>query len=227
MKARKTKRADLENKRGIFFQIGLIITLGLILAAFEWSSSIGQDYSYELIDDNGLEEEIMQLTREKVIKPPPPPVPQVVEVLTILDDDEIPDNELLIEDVESDQEMIIDIDTYIIDEDNVDDDAPFIVVADMPSFQGGGLLEFRSWVMNNLRYPKIAVENGVSGKVYVQFIVNAKGRIQDAVIIRGADPSLNEESLRVVLSSPKWVPGKQGGKAVKVQYTLPIHFLLQ
>jgi periplasmic protein TonB len=226
MKTKKTKRADLENKRGIFFQIGLIITLGFILAAFEWSSSIGQDLSYELIDNYGMEEEIMQLTREKVIKPPPP-VPQVVEVLTILDDDEIIDNELLIEGVESDQEMIIDIETYIDDEDNVEDDAPFILVADMPSFQGEGLEKFRSWVMKNLKYPKIAVENGISGKVYVQFVVNARGRVENAVILRGVDPSINQESIRVVMSSPKWAPGKQGGKAVRVQYTLPIHFLLK
>ena len=226
MKAKKTKRADLEKKRGIFFQIGLIITLGLILAAFRWSSPI-QNESYEPNNGIGIEEEIMQITREKVIKPPAPPVPQVIEVLSILDDDAILDEELIIKDVESDQEMIIDIDPFIIDEDNVEDEAPFHIVADMPSFRGGDLLEFRSWVMKNLKYPKIAIENGVSGKVYVQFVVNAKGRVQDAVIIRGVDPSLNEESLRVVLSSPKWVPGKQGGRAVKVQYTLPIHFLLQ
>ena len=120
MKTKKTKRADLENKRGIFFQIGLIITLGLILAAFEWSSSNGHNISFEFIDNYGVEEEIMQLTREKVIKPPAPPLPQAVEVLTILDDDVILDNEFLIKDVESDQEMIIDIETYIDDEDNVD-----------------------------------------------------------------------------------------------------------
>ncbi|MCK4751640.1 MAG: TonB family protein, partial [Bacteroidales bacterium] len=98
---------------------------------------------------------------------------------------------------------------------------------DMPSFQGKGQEGFRSWIANNLRYPDIAAENGISGKVYVQFAVNSKGVVVDAVVVRGVDPALDKEASRVVMSSPKWAPGKQRGKSVKVQFTFPINFVLQ
>ena len=86
---------------------------------------------------------------------------------------------------------------------------------------------FREWIAQNLRYPEIAAENGISGKVYVQFAVNSKGEVVDAVVVRGVDPALDREAIRVVSSSPKWMPGKQRGKPVKVQVTLPINFVLQ
>ena len=97
----------------------------------------------------------------------------------------------------------------------------------MPMFRGEGLKGFHSWVAKNLKYPEIAAENGISGKVYIQFVVNRQGKVEDAVIIRGADPSLDNEAIRVVMSSPKWSPGKQRGKSVKVQFTIPINFVLQ
>ena len=223
---KKTNKADLESKRGIFLQIGLIITLGVILAAFEWSSSSSQMKSFEISDGVGLEEEIIPITRQKEIKPPPPPKLKVIEFINIVDDDDLIEDDPFIGDVEADQNMEIDINPYIDDEEPVEDEL-FIIVEDMPRFQGGELEQFRMWVMKNLNYPEIAAENGVSGKVYVQFVVNTKGQVEDAVIFKGVDLALNQESIRVVMSSPKWVPGKQRGKTVRVQYILPINFVLQ
>ncbi len=103
----------------------------------------------------------------------------------------------------------------------------FIIVEDMPKFRGGDHNAFQAWIQRNLRYPEIAVENGISGRVFVKFAVNTEGKVVDAKVVRGVDPALDKEALRVINSSPKWDPGKQRGKPVKVQFTFPVVFILQ
>jgi protein TonB len=227
METKKTKKADLENKRGIFLQIGLIVVLGLTLAAFEWSSRPNMENTLGELADVDLEEEIVPITRQQEVKPPPPPPPpKVTEVLNIVKDDVQIDDELIVDDAEADQNMQIDIVEFQ-EEEEVADEEVFFIVEDMPSFQGKGQEGFREWIAQNLRYPEIAAENGISGKVYVQFAVNSKGQVVDAVVVRGVDPALDKEAIRVVMSSPKWTPGRQRGKPVKVQFTFPINFVLQ
>jgi protein TonB len=227
MELKKTKKADLENKKGIFLQVGLVVVLGLILAAFEWSSRPNMESSLGELADMDLEEEIIPITRQQDVKPPPPPPPpKVADVLNIVEDDVEIEDELIIEDAEADQNMVIEIVEFE-EEEEVAEEEVFFIVEDMPSFQGKGQEGFRTWIAKNLRYPEIAAENGISGKVYVQFAVNSKGQVVDAVVVRGVDPALDKEAARVVMESPKWAPGKQRGKAVKVQFTFPINFVLQ
>jgi protein TonB len=227
MELKKSKKADLENKKGIFLQIGLVIVLGLILAAFEWSSRPNMESTLGELADMDLEEEIIPITRQQDVKPPPPPPPpKVADVLMIVEDDVEIEDELIIEDAEADQNMEIEIVEFE-EEEEVAEEEVFFIVEDMPSFQGKGQEGFRSWIAKNLRYPEIAAENGISGKVYVQFAVNSKGQVVDAVVVRGVDPALDKEASRVVMASPNWSPGKQRGKAVKVQFTFPINFVLQ
>ena len=114
----------------------------------------------------------------------------------------------------------------VTDEEEAEEEV-FFIVEDMPQFQGGGKEKFREWIAQNLQYPPIAAENGISGRVFVQFAVNAKGEVVDVVVVRGVDPALDKEAVRVVKSSPKWTPGKQRGRPVKVQFTFPIVFVLQ
>ncbi len=109
----------------------------------------------------------------------------------------------------------------------VDEEEVFFVVEDMPKFKGANLSSFRTFVHNNLDYPKIAKENGVSGRVFVQFDIDTIGKVVNVVVVRGVDPSLDKEAVRVVKSSPLWEPGKQRGKPVKVRFTFPIAFQLQ
>ena len=109
----------------------------------------------------------------------------------------------------------------------VEEEPVFFIVEEMPSFQGKGEDGFRQYIAKNLRYPEIAAENGISGRVYVQFAVNSKGQVVDAVVVRGIDPALDQEALRVVTSSPRWEPGRQRGTPVKVQFTFPINFILE
>ncbi len=227
MELKKSKKADLESKKGIFLQIGLVVVLGIILAAFEWSSRPNMESSLGELADMDLEEEIIPITRQQDVKPPPPPPPpKVADVLNIVEDDVEIEDELIIEDAEADQNMEIEIVEFE-EEEEVAEEEVFFIVEDMPSFQGKGQEGFRTWIAKNLRYPEIAAENGISGKVYVQFAVNSKGKVVDAVVVRGVDPALDKEAVRVVTGSPKWSPGKQRGKAVKVQFTFPINFVLQ
>ena len=109
-----------------------------------------------------------------------------------------------------------------------EEEETFYIVEEMPTFNGGEpAIEFRKYIQQNLRYPEIAAENDISGRVIVQFAVNSQGKVVDAVVLMGVDPSLDREALRVVLSSPPWKPGKQRGKSVKVLFTFPINFVLQ
>lgn len=227
MELKKSKKADLESRRGIFLQIGFVVVLGIMLAAFEWSTKPNMENTLGNLADMDLEEEIIPITRQQEVKPPPPPPPpKVTEVLNIVEDDVEIEDELIIEDVESDQNMQIEIIQFD-EEEEVAEEEVFFIVEDMPSFQGKGQEGFRQWIAKNLRYPEIAAENGISGKVYVQFAVNSKGQVVDGVVVRGVDPALDKEAVRVVMASPKWAPGKQRGKSVKVQFTFPINFVLQ
>jgi len=226
MEIKKSDKANLEKKKGIFFQIGLIVVLSAVLIAFEWTSKPDTDGATMEVDEAAVEEEIIPVTRQEEVKPPPPPPPQVVEELLIVEDDVEIEDELIIEDIEADQDMAIDFSFEMEDEEQAEEEV-FVIVEDMPSFRGEGQDGFRKYIAQNLNYPEIAAENGISGRVFVQFAVNSSGNVVDAVVVRGVDPALDKEALRVVNSSPKWAPGKQRGKAVKVQFTFPINFVLQ
>jgi protein TonB len=227
MELKKSIKADLEKKKGVFIEIGLVVVLGLVLIAFEWTSRPNLNNSLGEMADMEMEEEIIPITRQQEVKPPPPPPPpKVTEVLNIVEDDVEIEDELIIDDAEADQNMEIEIVEFAEEEEVVEEEV-FFIVEDMPSFQGKGQEGFREFISKNLRYPEIAAENGISGKVYVQFAVNSKGKVVDAVVVRGVDPALDKEAVRVVISSPSWAPGKQRGKPVKVQFTFPINFVLQ
>ena len=132
-------------------------------------------------------------------------------------------------DMEATDDTEYDFTTMITDDgEDIEEEEVFYIVEDMPTFNGGEpATEFRKYIAQNLQYPEIAAENGVSGRVIVQFAVNKTGQVVDAVVVRSVDPALDKEAIRVVMSSPKWTPGKQRGKAVKVLFTFPINFVLQ
>ncbi len=227
MEPKKSIKADLESKKGIFFEIGLVVVLAIVLIAFEWSTKPNMQNTLGELADLDLEEEIIPITRQQEVKPPPPPPrPTVSEVLKIVEDDVDIEDELVITDAEADQNMEIDIMTFEEEEEATEDDIPFFLVEDKPSFQGQGQEGFRKWITENMKYPEIAAENGISGTVYIRFVVNTQGKVVDAVVLRGVDPALDQEAIRVVMSSPKWTPGKQRGKPVKVQFNFPINFVL-
>ncbi len=229
MELKKSLKADLENKRNTFLLLGLVVALGITLLAFEWTARPSKAESLGSVQDQEIEEEIIPITRELEVKPPPPPPPPaVVEVLNIVDDDVEIEDELEIEDTDADDETVIDVAPIIsaAEEEEEESAEVFFIVEDMPVFPGGDLA-LRQYIGNAVKYPVIAQENGIQGKVYVTFVVGKDGSVYNAQIARGVDASLDKEALRVVNSLPKWKPGKQRGKPVNVSYTVPINFVLQ
>jgi len=215
MQLKKNPKVSLENKKGMFFQIGLAITLLAILIAFEWKSYDKTNYNLGDLNLDDMEEEIIPITRQEVKPPPPPPPPP--EIIEIVEDEVEIENEVEIEETETDEEEMIEIEE--------DDEEFFMVVENMPEFPGGdlGLMKF---IQKNVRYPAIAKEYNITGKVYVSFIVDKKGNVTNVKIVRGVDKNLDAEAVRVVSSLPKYKPGKQRGKAVRVMFTIPINFTL-
>ncbi len=227
MELKKSEKANLEKRKAVFFQLGLVIALSLSLIAFEWTSGGLGSNEYATGDQEQVEEEMIPITRQKPPEPPKPvEPPKVTEMLNIVDDDVQLDDELQLDDFEVDQETEVEIKEYE-EEEEADDAEIFFIVEDMPSFQGKGQDGFRTYIANNLKYPEIAAENGISGKVFVRFVVEPDGSVTHVEVIRGVDPALDAEAVRVVKSSPKWAPGKQRGKPVRVSFTFPISFVLQ
>ena len=216
MEPKKNPEISLEKKKGLFFQIGLIFALVIVLAAFEWKSYEKVDYNLGQLNLDDLEEEIIPITRQEIKPPPPPPPPP--EVIEIVEDEVEIEDELEIEDTESDEDEEIEIEEE-------DDDEFFMVVENMPEFPGGDL-GLMKYIQKNVKYPAIAKEYNITGKVYVSFIVDKSGSVTNVKIVRGVDKNLDAEALRVVKSLPKYKPGKQRGKAVRVMFTIPINFTL-
>ena len=228
MELKKSQKADLEIKKNVLFLVGMVIALGAILVGFEWKSKVSKADSLGTAQVQQIEEEVIPITRDPQNEPPPPPPPKVIETFNIVDNNVKIDDDLDI-DTEADDQTIIDVAPAIINkvvEEEADEQQVFVIVEDMPEFPGGDTA-LRAYIANSIKYPVIAQENGIIGKVYVQFVVDRDGSITNAVIARGVDPSLDKEALRVVNSLPKWKPGKQRGKPVKVSFTVPINFVLQ
>ncbi len=227
MEVKKSPKADLESKKSVFMQIGLVVVLSLVFIAFEWTSTNVDVNTGLMIDEDAVEEEIIPITRQEEVKPPPPPPPpKVTDVLNIVENDVELEEELVIEDTEMDQDTEIDFSDINVEEENTDDAPVFFIVEDMPEFPGGESA-LHKYLGTEVKYPVIAQENGIQGRVYVKFVVNIDGQVANVEIARGVDPSLDKEALRVVKAMPKWKPGKQRGKAVRVSYTVPINFVLQ
>lgn len=228
MELKKTQKADLEHKKQMYFMIGLVFALGAVLVSFEWTSKPEKAKTLGNVAVADFVEEIVPLIREMEVKPPQPPSPKVIEFLNIFEDDVKIDGEIEIDDFGADDRTLIDVTPIVtaIEEKGDDADKVFIIVEDKPEFPGGEMA-LRAFIANAIKYPVIAQENGIQGKVYVTFVVGKDGSVKNAVIARGVDASLDKEALRVVNTLPKWNPGKQRGKPVNVSYTVPINFVLQ
>ncbi len=220
MELKKNPEADLNKQRGIFFQIGMIVSVGLMLFAFNYASSEGglADLGQLVIEDP-VEMDIPQ-TEQKVTPPPPPPPP----VLEVVADDEIIEEDE-VQSTEVNQDTKIDI-PVIEPEAGPSEPEIFTIVEEMPTFPGGdqALLEFMG---KNTKYPPLARENGLQGIVVVTFVVDEKGNINNVQVLRGIGGGCDEEAIRVVKSMPPWKPGKQRGLPVRVQYNLPFRFTLR
>lgn len=222
MEKKKNPEVDINKKRNLFFFVGFVFALGMVLVAFEWK--IFEQTKTELgqLNIQNEEEEMIPITQRKPPPPPPPPKQQVIE---IVDDDEEIEEELEIESTEIDEDAMVDFEE--VPEEEVEEEAEiFQVVEDPPEFPGGEEELFK-YLGKSIQYPPMAKDAGVSGVVYVTFVVNEDGSISDVEVLRGIGAGCDKEAIRVVENMPKWKPGKQRGKSVKVQFNLPIRFTLR
>ena len=231
MEVKKSPKASLENKRFLFTEIGFVIALLAVLFAFDYSSKEKKVATLETETAAVEVEDMIPITQET--PPPPeaaPKIPILSDQIDVVDDNiKIDDN--MFQNLEDDANSGVEIMDYIEsapEEETIEEEAsPFQLVEEKPSFNGGDANEFSKWVNSRLVYPEIAKENGVQGRVTLQFTVNADGSVSNVKVLRGVDSSLDKEAVRVVSSSPKWKPGKQRDRAVKVTYTFPVIFQLR
>ena len=225
MERKKSLKADLENKRTLFLQIGLIISLAITLAAFEWKSYEKREVNLKQRAQSEIPEEIIPITKQEEPEPPPEP-PQTTTELNIVENEADVEDDIII-DVEADDDTEVEEYTPMLqEEEDVEEEKVFMVVEEQPSFPGGEQARMR-YLSNNIDYPQLARESGIQGTVYVTFVVEKDGSITDVRVLRGIGGGCDKEAIRVVKEMPRWEAGMQRGKPVRVQFNMPIRFTLQ
>jgi protein TonB len=237
MEIKKSSKADLEGGKTLCFLMGAIVGLAVLFVGFEWGTKELKISTTEGIADILVEDEIVMTTQEEDIPPPPPPPPAqqqeqvVAEVLSIVEDTADVGQQIMMS--TEDTQNAAQTQTYVapaavavatvIEEEEAQQ--IFVIVEKQPECPGG-LGAMNSFLSTNIKYPVVAQENGIFGRVTCSFVVNIDGSIVDIEVIRGVDPSLDKEAMRVISTMPKWTPGEQRGRPVRVRFTLPVQFRL-
>ncbi len=226
MEIKKNPKVDVENKRVMLLEIGLAVALLAVIAVFLYTP---REYRVEQVDMQQavVEEEITEITRQDQ-KPPEPPkrteITVITDILNIVTNDEKISTNVDFAEFAEDVEIVQQV---AVEEENLEDDQPFVKVEQMPSFMGGDLMTFRNWVQSKVRFPQIAQENNISGRVLLMFVIERDGSLTNIQVLQTPDSSLSDEAIRVLKTSPKWTPGRQRNQSVRVKYTLPIDFRIQ
>ncbi|MDX9773310.1 MAG: energy transducer TonB [Bacteroidales bacterium] len=228
MELKKNEKANLENKKSLFLQIGIIIALIVCIVALEWTSGQKRDSAYDGMSEEAIEEEQIPVTEETPPEEMPPPEVTVTDLFEIVTDDVVIDNEVKFEDDETSEDKMVEIYAPVLQaEEEETEDEIFVIVEDMPKFRGGDINKFREWVQKRVRYPELAAENGIQGRVFITFVVETNGNVSNVSISRSVDALLDDAAKEAVAASPKWEPGMQRGRPVRVRYSIPIIFQLQ
>lgn len=228
MELKKNPKADLEKRRGLYLEIGLVVALVAALVAFN-VKSYDREAKEALEREAVLEEEeiIIQTDIQEPPPPPPPEVPEVTTVIEVVSDDKEDIKEVNFSAEVTDDTKNIEITPVVVEEEEeVAEEPIFTVVENDPEFPGG-MEALYKYLAQNIKYPQLARDNGITGKVYVTFVVERDGSIANPKVLRDIGGGCGQEAIRVVKSMPKWTPGKQRGKAVRVQFNLPVNFSLK
>ena len=236
MQPKKNERVDLSKNSSLYFVIGLAVVLFVSWQAIEWKT-YKKTYGYEALNVEDEDDEEIPITEQiKTPPPPPPPPPPAPEVIEVVEDEEEVE-ETVIESTETDEDEIIEVEEVEIEEDDLDVDVPFAVIEDVPIFPGCENVskeerrncfqkQINKHIKRNFRYPEIAQELGIQGRVFVNFIIGKDGSITN-IKMRGPDKNLEKEAKRIISKLPKMTPGKQRGRPVRVPFSIPIIFRLQ
>ena len=234
MQIKKNPKADLTKNSNLYFAIGLAVILFISWRAIEWKTYDRSGYGYESLNIDDDDDEEIPITEQIKTPPPPPPPPPAPEIIEIVEDEEEIE-ETIIESTETDQEEIVEI--VEVEEEFEDVDVPFAVIEDVPVFPGCERVakskrrdcfqeQINKHIRKNFRYPEIAQEMGIQGRVYVNFVIDKDGTIT-SIRMRGPDKNLEKEAQRIIAKLPRMTPGKQRGRAVRVPFSIPITFRLQ
>ena len=232
MEVKKTSRSNLENKRFIFREIGFIVALSMVFFAFE--TKYYQEEAKEIsfpVETSDIEEVLPVFVPQRASQPLPKISVKPLDFIEIVENEMDFENEMdVVDDNENTKGSLTGKATdWQSEYGNTDEtgegdgDIPFITVEKMPRFNG----DLNTWLRKNLRYPARCAEMGIGGKVFIEFVVEKDGSISSINIVRSADPDLSQEAIRVVKAMPKWIPGMQRDKAVRVRFTIPITFQLR
>ena len=226
MELKKSPKADLERQKGLFGSLGLVLTLAIVLVAFEWKSYDKEEIQVTTRAAVETEEEMIIQTEQNLPPPPPPPPAQVSDQIEIVEDDVEIETEVKI-DAEATETTVVEdyVAPPVVEEEEVAEEEIFQIVEEMPSYPGG-MQSLYEYLSENIRYPVVAMESGIQGRVYVTFVVEKDGSISDVKVLRGIGGGCDEEAVRVIKAMPKWNPGKQRGRAVRVLYNVPVNFTL-
>ncbi len=225
MELKKSEKANLEHKRGMFFQVGLAVALGLCLYTFEWSTKPSTDNAFAGgANQVQVEDVIINTERKEEAPKPQPEPPKVAQILQIVDNN-TQVNDMIDISAESDDNTKVAQVEFSDDEEKSAEDEIFVIVEKRADFPGGQAA-LRKYLAENIVYPEMALENNLQGTVYVKFVVGKDGNVSLAEIVKGVDPALDNEALRVVKKLPKFIPAEQRGKPVRMWYTLPVKFTL-
>lgn len=228
METKKTPKANLESKRPTWLLVGYVTVLAFMFVAFEWTRDVRVDTSGRIAENVFEQDMEIPLTRQPELTPPPPPqVTPINDVLTIIDDNDTAEETNFASSEETGEDVVIKHIPVTVDEEVVVEDDIFVIVEENPQFPDGGTAGLLHYLGKNIKYPTIPQENGTQGRVTVQFVVNKDGSIVDVKVIRGVDPYLDKEAVRVISTMPKWIPGKQRGVPVRCKFTVPVTFKLQ
>ena len=237
MQLKKNPNADLTKNSSLYFAVGLAVVLFISWQAIEWKTYDKSGYGYEALNVDDDDDEEVPITEQLKTPPPPPPPPPAPEVLEVVEDEEEVE-ETIIESTETDQEEIIEVEDVEVEEEFDDDPVPFAVIEDVPIYPGCENVakserrncfqeQINKHVRKNFRYPEIAQEMGIQGRVYMHFVIDKDGSITDIKIARSPDRNLGIEAERIIHKLPKMTPGKQRGRPVRVPFSIPINFRLQ
>jgi periplasmic protein TonB len=236
MQPKKNQKVDLSKNSSLYFVIGLAFILFISWQAIEWKTYDKSLYGYEALNVEDEDDEEIPITEQLKTPPPPPPPPPAPEVIEVVEDEEEVE-ETVIESSETNEDEIIEVEEVEIEEEIDDVDVPFAVIEDVPIFPGCENVskaerrdcfqdQMNKHIRKNFRYPEIAQEMGIQGRVYVNFIISKDGSITN-IRMRGPDKNLEKEAERIISRLPNMTPGKQRGRAVRVPFSIPITFRLQ
>ena len=228
MEVKKSDKANLETKKPMFLQFGIIVALLVSLLAFEWTTGERNDSAFDGMSEEAIEEEQIPVTEETPPEQAPPPEVTVTDLFEIVEDDVVVKTDVAFDDDETSEDKVVEIYAPVLNmEEEKTEDEIFVIVEDMPTFKGGDINKFRDWVQKRVTYPELASENGIQGRVFITFVVETNGTVSGVNVTRSVDQLLDEAAKEAVAASPKWEPGMQRGRPVRVRYSIPIIFQLQ